>query len=316
MPDDAQHSWSHPKSIAVATDLNDLDYLLPQAKAQAASSGAALMLLHVIPAQVYASPKSGAYPFVNEERALRDAEELLAKITMQLQKEHVGCTYEIRRWFVAEEIRNFVREKKIDRLIIGTSGKGKLGKFLLGSVAEELIRTLEIPVCTIGPHATHQILADGQQILFSTSLHHDIEPSLQFARDFATASKSTLTILHVVESNKRFSQQELDGRLRLDYLLEHEDAGITQPEVLERYGDPAEEILREVSIQKPDVLILGAVPASNLTALTHTGVAYRVITKALCPVLTLRECPCTACKQRHSTHVEDVATAFSSYAKA
>jgi len=114
MSDDAQHSWSHPKSIAVA---NDFDYRLPQAKSQAATSGAALMLLHVIPAQVYASPKSGAYPFVNETRAFRDAGELFAKITVPLQKEHVTCTYEIRRWFVAEEIRNFVSEKKSDRLI-------------------------------------------------------------------------------------------------------------------------------------------------------------------------------------------------------
>jgi hypothetical protein len=28
-------SWIHPKSIAVATDLTDLEYLLPEAKAQA-----------------------------------------------------------------------------------------------------------------------------------------------------------------------------------------------------------------------------------------------------------------------------------------
>jgi len=48
-------SMSRPKSILVATDLNDLDFLLPVAIDQAKMTGAMIWLLHVIPPEAYAS---------------------------------------------------------------------------------------------------------------------------------------------------------------------------------------------------------------------------------------------------------------------
>ena len=50
-------SMTRPKSILVATDLNDLDFLLPVAIDQARMTGAMIWLLHVIPPQAYASTK-------------------------------------------------------------------------------------------------------------------------------------------------------------------------------------------------------------------------------------------------------------------
>jgi len=51
---------TRPKSILVATDLNDLDFLLPVAIDQAKMTGAMIWLLHVIPPQAYVSIESGA----------------------------------------------------------------------------------------------------------------------------------------------------------------------------------------------------------------------------------------------------------------
>jgi hypothetical protein len=53
-------SMTRPKSILVATDLNDLDFLLPVAIDQAKMTGAMIWLLHVIPPQAYVSIESGA----------------------------------------------------------------------------------------------------------------------------------------------------------------------------------------------------------------------------------------------------------------
>ena len=46
-------SMAQPKSILVATDLRDLDFLLPVAIDQAKATGAMIWLLHVIPPQAY-----------------------------------------------------------------------------------------------------------------------------------------------------------------------------------------------------------------------------------------------------------------------
>ena len=64
-------SMSWPKSILVATDLNDLDSLLPVAIDQARVTGAMIWLLHVIPPEAYVSIEAGAYPFVGKEKEYR-----------------------------------------------------------------------------------------------------------------------------------------------------------------------------------------------------------------------------------------------------
>jgi nucleotide-binding universal stress UspA family protein len=55
-----------------------------------------------------------------------------------------------------------------------------------------------------------------------------------------------------------------------------------------RYGEPAEEIVSECSAQGPELLILGALPASTMAANFRAGVVYRVIAQAPCPTFTLR----------------------------
>ena len=73
-------SITRPKSILVATALNDLDFLLPVAIEQAKATGAMIWLLHVIPPDAYVSTESGAFPLAKKEKAFRDAEAVLAKV--------------------------------------------------------------------------------------------------------------------------------------------------------------------------------------------------------------------------------------------
>ena len=86
-----------------------------------------------------------------KEKAFRTAEATLAGVAFRLKEQNVACAYEVRRWYPVDQIKEFIRERGIERLLLGTSSRGTLGKLLIGSVAEELIRSLEIPVCTVGP---------------------------------------------------------------------------------------------------------------------------------------------------------------------
>ena len=71
-----------PKSILVATDLNDLEFLLPEAAAQASATGAMVWLLHVIPPEA----ESRGNPIVLKEPTSRTAEDTLAKAALELAK--------------------------------------------------------------------------------------------------------------------------------------------------------------------------------------------------------------------------------------
>ncbi len=49
----------------------------------------------------------------------------------------------------ARAITEFAEQKKVDLIVVGTQGKSGIERFLLGSVADEIIRTAGCPVLTI-----------------------------------------------------------------------------------------------------------------------------------------------------------------------
>ena len=281
-------SMTRPKSILMATDLNDLDFLLPVAIEQARITGAMLWLLHVIPPGAYVAIESGAYPFVAKEKEYRAAEAALAKVALELREKNVACSYEVRRWYPVDEIRGFISEHNIKRLIVGTSSRGKLGKLVVGSVAEELIRSLEIPVCTVGPHFKPLASNRPRRILFALSLRHHPEHSLRFAVDLAAESPAELNILHVTEQDLGDEGLAAGARSKIGELLRQIQSLQAEPHIRIRSGDPAEEIVAECASLGAELLVLSAFPASPVSARSRTGVAYRVIAQAPCPTFTLR----------------------------
>jgi len=281
-------SMTGPKSILVATDLNDLDFLLPVAIDQARMTGAMIWLLHVIPPQAYASIEAGAYPFVEKEKEYRSAEAALAKVALELREKNLPCTYEVRRWYPVDEIKGCIREHDIERLIIGTSSRGKLGKFLVGSVAEELIRSVEIPVCTVGPHFWPLASNRPRRILFALSLRHQPEHSLRFAVDLAASLPAELTVLHVTEQDLGDEGLAAGAMSKIGELLRKIQPRQVAPHIRIRGGEPAEEIVAECTALGPELVVLSACPASHISARFRAGVAYRVIAQVPCPTFTLR----------------------------
>ena len=51
----------------------------------------------------------------------------------------------------AEEIANFVKAKQVDAVALATHGRTGLRQLVLGSVAEQLLRTLDVPVLLVRP---------------------------------------------------------------------------------------------------------------------------------------------------------------------
>jgi nucleotide-binding universal stress UspA family protein len=291
-------SITRPKSILVATDLNDLDFLLPVAADQAKATGAMLWLLHVIPPDAQVSTESGAFPFTEKEKAFRDAEAVLAKVAKELKAQKLACAYEVRRWYPVDRVTEFIRERGIKRLILGTSSRGKLGKLLLGSVAEALIRSLEIPVCTVGPHFRPMSQSNPRRVIFATSLRHDTQKTFEFAVEVAAGLAAELTVLYVLEQDRLHDGIYAEAMSTIDEMLKAAKQKNLVSCIRIRYGEPAEEIVSECSALEPEFLILGVLPASPVIANFRTGVAYRVIAQAPCPTFTLQAGAKT--KQRHS----------------
>lgn len=280
--------WSsiiRPKLILAATDLHDLDFILPVAVEQARMTGAMLWFLHVVPAEAYVSVEAGRVPGAPKEKAFRDAEAILNGVAFDLRRKNIACDYEVRRWYPVDQIEDFIREHGVERLIVGTSARGKLGKLLVGSVAEELIRNVDIPVCTVGPHFKPLPEALPRRILFALSLRHHPEQSFLFAADLAAGLGAELTVLHVSEQERFDEATEAGARSKINEIV---SLAKQKCQIRIRSGEPAEEILAECQALQPELLVLGSCTASTVSTRFRNGVVYRVIAQAPCPAFTLR----------------------------
>ena len=84
-------------------------------------------------------------------RTLLEEEGNKALETLKTHAEELGVEHEviIKEGIPAEEIVETAKEKNVDLIIMGTAGRTGLDRFLLGSVAEKVVRTSSCPVMVV-----------------------------------------------------------------------------------------------------------------------------------------------------------------------
>jgi nucleotide-binding universal stress UspA family protein len=75
-----------------------------------------------------------------------DAEEYLAPLAVDLRQHGIRVKTQVRRGPAAEEILRAASESNADLIAMTTHGRTGLGRLLLGSVAETVLRTTPVPV--------------------------------------------------------------------------------------------------------------------------------------------------------------------------
>ena len=280
------------KKILVATDfsassVSALACVVPIAQA----SDSVVHILHVIrpPEIAIASPEAEAD--ISEQKQL-DAQRQLGPL------ETVVGAVPHRMWLregdVWASIDSIVRSEQIDLIAVGASGKSDFKKFLVGSVAEEVIRKATRPVLSVGPHALRNSGGASflAQLLYVTNLWEDSHDGLQYAIQMAIRYRSRLVLLHVVEQEepKRSDHEWLGAYRRILRNLVPESAADL----------PSEPVLR-IEVAKHStgrILQVADEIGANLVVMdvrpeeawaTHLrDKVYDIISRVNCPVLTVR----------------------------
>lgn len=142
------------KKILIATDGSEhVKKAVAHAIELAKLSGAEFHAVYVMDIKTDYGPKSylstdisteGIRSFLNQEgnAAIKYIEDLA-------KKEGIST----RKWLLegnpAEEIVRVAEEQSVDLIVMGTLGRSGIEKFLLGSVADKVIRSSRIPVLTV-----------------------------------------------------------------------------------------------------------------------------------------------------------------------
>lgn len=283
------------KNILFATDFEaSASRALPFAVAMASRYGARLYASHVIPREVYAwaSPDSA-------DRVLKEAGDFatytLNEMVGPLRQYGLRCDAVLGEGDVPEVIKDFVTKYSADLLVVGTSSRAGLGRTVLGSVAEEIIRESPCPVLTVGPHVTTLASSGVQCIICATDFSPASTHAVEFAVSLAEEYKAHLTLFHVLEgrlpTSLQFSVEFTERRLRQSLPAEIELP--FKPELVVDTGAVADHIVNLAADLSADIIVMGAHGAGALTKTASRlgSIVHRVVAFAPCPVLTVNDVP-------------------------
>ncbi len=83
---------------------------------------------------------------------LEEAERIIKEAKKYLEDNEVECETKLlpaNNMSVGENLVFLAQEKKIEKIIMGTSRKSKVGKFVFGSTTQHVILTAQCPVITV-----------------------------------------------------------------------------------------------------------------------------------------------------------------------
>jgi nucleotide-binding universal stress UspA family protein len=297
------------KNVLFATDFSETaEAALPYAMAICRRFGSTLHALHVV-SEASTLLMTGGVDYVSvntiNEDAYTDAKERLDQMALRL--EGIPHRNHVRHGFLWKNISAVIAENKIDLIVVGTHGRTGLGKLVLGSVAENILRHAPCPVLTIGPKVFGRaklpafprggrdlapLELDLRQIVFATNLSSNSAPSAQAAVALAEEFHARLSLLHVMEDYTQLGRRTgpiEDGVRRLRALLPLNSNLKHTPETVLEFGTPSDRILEVAVEREADLIVLGARAMEVGTTHLPWTTAHHVIANAHCPVLTIRE---------------------------
>lgn len=163
-------------------------------------------------------------------------------------------------------------------IVMGTHGRRGIERFMLGSVAERVLRTSPVPVLTVrGP------ASPVRRILCPVNDSKASRTAFQKAAQLASCLDAKLTAVHIEEDDSKSRIEDLCGWI----------AGGNHPECAVEHmsgrGNPAEEILKMAAASHADLLVIGAAHRAFFDSTILGATTVRVVRHSPCPVLTVTE---------------------------
>jgi len=308
-PEVAAKPFVSIRNLLFATDFSaNSEAAFPYAAAICRRFGATLHAAHVL-SEASLLMMTGGVDYVSMgtiyEDAINEAKERLEHLCGCV--EGLAHRSYVRQGQVWKTLESIVQENEIDLIVLGTHGRTGLGKLLLGSVAEDILRHAACPVLTVGPKVS------GHAKLPSISRPHDVAPLELEMREVVCATnfgknssvvvnaavslaeefRARLALLHVIEDYAQLGRKPEpmdEGLRRLQELIPPGAPLQYAPEFVLEFGAAPEQILKVANDREADIIVLGARSSAEIgTSHFPWSSAHHVIAKAHCPVLTIRE---------------------------
>ena len=233
------------------------------------------------------------------------AHEALRKRLMEGLEAH-GVRFEVtvvRGVAAAPVIVDYAAEHDIDLIMLGTHGRRGIRHLLLGSVAEEVVRTAHCPVFITRAAGPETPKTTGHlTILVPIDFSRHARLALRHAKMLAASVGARLVLLHVIEDQVHPAFYGISIQSVYDLVPDIEERSLREleqfcretegPEVearfLVRYGTPVPEIVALTKVEEVDLIVMATHGLRGLEHFMMGSVTEKVLRRSSVPVFTVR----------------------------
>ena len=259
----------------------------------------AVEMVHVLPPPHYeAMSIEVSGPALAEVLAAREAH-AKNQLSSFLTDEMAG--FDVRRTLLEGEpgarLAEFAAEQGADLIAIATHGYGMFRRFLLGSVAAQVLHDAKCPVLT-GVHMEEAPPMDKiefRRVLVALDFNPESVKVLRWAADFAQEVGAELVAAHVAPSLEGQAGESYDpnwrdyfagaAKTRLEAMLE--EADVKNATIAIDYGDAAHQVCELAAAENADLIVIGRGHTTEGMFGRLRAKAYSIIRMAPCPVVSV-----------------------------
>ncbi|MFS4459103.1 universal stress protein [Bdellovibrio sp. HCB2-146] len=236
---------------------------------------------------------------------------LISELNEDLAATKIPWTLHFDSGLPVEKILKWNRGMQPYLTVMGTKGLRGLSKFVLGSVAEEVLRRATNPIVVVGPNSKETSFMKGKKslrILVLTDLSGASLPCEEYAKHFAKAWGAQVTLFHAVgetalhlknlayssrfpiydidaqiEDLKSWSRKELQKRQN-----QFQKEGVSTRSLFSEKESPLKKIIPDIVENNYDFLVMGTHARNKLLTAFFGSSAREACRVSPCPVIIVR----------------------------
>jgi len=296
------------KKILCPIDFSDATpFALLPALSLAKENDAELVLLHVLK---YPYPYVGGLAgHIDVESYYDSVEEVARQRLESLRDEHGAAARAVHtalfRGIPEEVIVEYAADEGVDLIVVPTHARTGVEHWLLGSVAERVVRGAQCPVLTVSPRQESPQPFHPSTILFATDFSEHANRALPAAIELAEHYGAELVMIHVVtvwnndpaNPDWRFPELPEEHREAIEEAVrQHFDAAMAGVETDHdairtrhvRGFDPGLDLIEAAREEGAELIVLATHGRLGLAHMLIGSTAEKVIRYAECPVLSIK----------------------------
>ena len=277
------------KRILVPTDFSKPAMIATEVAADIArKAGTELTLLHVIEEDTgnsinvegQVSADSGWEEKLFTMKMIEKAKKQMAKLVEDPKLEGVKVRQELRVGSPYHGMNKIITEKKVDLVVMGTSGRSDFEQMIIGSNTEKVVRRANCPVLTVHNKPASK---DFKEIVYATSMDKEEEV---FSRIVRATQKLYDSTIHLVRINTpgNFQRDVVVKKYMLDFAKKLQLKNYT----LNVFNDVSEEegIIYFADSINADLIAMSTHGRTGFAHVLAGSIAEDVVSHSKRPVLT------------------------------